>query len=101
MAGCRPEQGPPTRRGTVSDAGRGGRWAALVAFHNHLYVESLGKLAEGELLHVLPTAAYSEIRKQPDGLQTLDSCPLAERRTRPGPAPMGLASSAYPHIVPI
>ena len=41
MAGCRPEQGPPTRRGTVNDAGRGGRWAALVAIHNHLYVESL------------------------------------------------------------
>ena len=48
MAGCRPEQGPPTRRGTVSDAGRGGRWAALVAIHNHLYVETLGKLAEGD-----------------------------------------------------
>jgi hypothetical protein len=50
MAGCRPEQGPPTRRGTVSDAGRGGRCAALVAIHNHLYVESLGKLAEGDWL---------------------------------------------------
>ena len=50
MAGCRPKQGPHTRRGTVSDAGRGGRWAALVAIHNRLYVESLGKLAEGDWL---------------------------------------------------
>ena len=34
----------------MSDAGREGQWAALVAIHKHLYVESLGKLAEGDWL---------------------------------------------------
>jgi hypothetical protein len=48
MAECRPEPGPSTRRGIVSDAGRGGRWAALVAMHNQLHVELPGKLDAGD-----------------------------------------------------